>query len=320
MSYIDKMIAPSQRRETAYKGGIIQIWITRACDRACAGCTQASQLAGKPGMITVEQFEAAVISLKDYFGVVGLFGGNATIHPQFETICEILRKHRDRSLCGLWSNALLGKGAAARATFDPRVSNLNVHLSKEAYDEFRRDWPESMPFGLETDSRHATPFVAMSDMEDVTQEMREEMISHCDVNQFWSAMICVVRNELVGMFCEVAGSQAMLQQWEKKPDGSWLIPDTGIPIIGCGGVVNTDWWKQSIRAYEQQISFHCNRCGIPMRGEGELAAAAEGSVELYSKTYESVVRPKIKDKLVQLVTKMSDLKPKGQPVTTYLGK
>lgn len=317
MSYIDKMVAPSQRRINAYKGGIIQISITRGCDKHCTGCTVGSQLIGKPNQMSLDHFEAAVVSLKDYFGVIGIFGGNPCTHKHFDEICAILRKHRDKSLCGLWSNALLGHGAAARETFDPAVCNLNVHLDAKAWDEFHRDWPEARPFGLTVDSRHATPFVSMLDMEDVTQEMREEMISNCDINRFWSAIICTVRGELRGFFCEVAGNQAMIMENIKRDDGSYVIPDTGIPIIGCGGIPNGDWWKLPMSGYADQVSFHCHRCGIPMRGEGELATSG---VELYSLTYESVVKPKTRGKLVQLVTKMSELSPKGQPVTTYLGK
>ena len=47
---------------------------------------------------------------------------------------------------GLWSNNLRGQGEHARATFCPQHSNLNVHLSGEAYAEFARDWPESVAY------------------------------------------------------------------------------------------------------------------------------------------------------------------------------
>ena len=52
---IAQMVAPSMRRNSYEHGGILQIWVTRACDKACFGCTQGSNLGGKPGMITVEQ-------------------------------------------------------------------------------------------------------------------------------------------------------------------------------------------------------------------------------------------------------------------------
>lgn len=85
------MIAPSQRRPAVYRGGIIQIHVTRACDLSCAHCSQGSNLAGKPVMITPDEFDQACASLETYWGVVGMFGGNPTMHPHFDVLCEIMR-------------------------------------------------------------------------------------------------------------------------------------------------------------------------------------------------------------------------------------
>src|SRR5262245_32087502 len=93
---LNKMVAPGTRRPGKYRQGVIQIWVTRACDKSCYNCTQGSNLGGKPGMITPEQFEVAVQSLVGYFGVVGVFGGNPAMHPQFEGLCEILAKYIPR--------------------------------------------------------------------------------------------------------------------------------------------------------------------------------------------------------------------------------
>ena len=70
---LQKLIPPGQKRPGKPRGGVIQIWVTRACDRSCFGCTQGSNLAGPPGFITTEQFEQACISLKNYFGIIGIF-------------------------------------------------------------------------------------------------------------------------------------------------------------------------------------------------------------------------------------------------------
>ena len=88
---ISKMIAPGQKRSGIWRNGVLQIWVTRACDKACYHCTQGSNLGGKPGMITVDQFEEALKSLQcnekgGYFGVVGMFGGNPSIHPDLELL------------------------------------------------------------------------------------------------------------------------------------------------------------------------------------------------------------------------------------------
>jgi hypothetical protein len=299
------MKSPRDIRPSVWSGGVLQVWITRACDKSCFGCTQGSNLGGKPGMMTPEQFEQACISLKGYFGVVGIFGGNPAISPHFAEICEIMREHFPRERRGLWCNNLNGHGRIARATFNPSVSNLNVHLDQAAYDEFRRDWPESRPFGLHEDSRHSPPFVAMQDVI-ADEEERWRLIGECDVNQFWSAMICVFRGQLRGFFCELAGAQAMLHQHEPG------YPDTGLPVV-------PGWWDQPMEAFDAQVRLHCHACGIPLRGYGELAIG--GKVEQVSKTHEAIYRPKTKGREVQLVQIESELRRAPESRSTdYMGK
>lgn len=290
---ISKMVAPGQPRpKVSWLQGIIQIWITRSCDKSCFGCTQGSNLSGNSGRISLEQFEEAVISLKNYYGVVGMFGGNPAIHPQFEELCEIFKEHIPFERRGLWCNNPLSKGKVMQHTFNPLFSNLNVHLDEAAYREFKRDWPECQPVGRKTDSRHSPVYVAMEDIISDEAE-RWELISNCDINQTWSAMVGVFRGELRAWFCEIAGAQSILHQ--NNPN----YPDTGIPI-------SPDWWKKPITDFSEQISYHCHKCSVPLRAYGELAQAENG-VEQVSETHKNIFQPKRKDRLVQLVTNRSQL-------------
>lgn len=253
-------------------------------------------------MMTPDQYAQALDSLEGYFGVVGMFGGDPCMHPQFDKLCEILRGKIPWEQRGLWSNDPVGKGTICRITFSPHVSNLNVHLSQKAYDEFARDWPEcrSELKGLTDDSRHAPPFVAMQDVID-SEEERWELISNCDVNQYWSAMICVVRGELRGFFCELAGAMAMLHENDPK----W--PDLGVPVV-------KGWWNQGMDAFKEQVGFYCHKCGIPMKAYGELAI--NGNVEQVSATHADVYKPKTKGRELQLVTLRSELNNKPVPRAT----
>jgi len=296
------MKAPSDHRPGIWRGGVLQIWTTRTCDKSCFACTQGSNLAGKPGMITPEQFEQACISLWGYFGVVGMFGGNPASHPQFDVLCEIMRMHIPYEQRGLWCNNLMGKGAIARATFNPEVSNLNVHLDQNAYDEFLRDWPEAKPFGLHEDSRHSPPYVAMQDV--VPDEAdRWNLIAGCDINKNWSAMIGVFRGQLRAWFCEIAGAQSMLHQHED------FYPDTGVRVV-------PGWWKQKMPAFAGQARKHCHECGIPLKGRGSLAVG--GTAEQVSRTHELVHRTKTKGREVQLVHLRSELGEPLDRVTDYV--
>jgi hypothetical protein len=280
-----RMVAPGTARPSIWRQGVLQIHVTRACDKACYGCTQGSNLAGKPVMITVDEFETAVRSLDGYFGVVGVFGGNPAMHPQFAALCSILRAHVPFEQRGLWCNHPQGQGAVCRETFNPAVSNLNVHQDAAAFAEFARDWPGSVPYlkGLDSDSRHTPPFVALSDV--IADEgERWARIADCDINKFWSAMVCTVPGRgLRAYFCELAAAQAMLH-----PD--W--PDTG-------RAVTPGWWRQPMAAFADQVRLHCHACGIPLRRFGQLANG--GTAEEVSPLHADIVRPKVRGRRVELV-------------------
>ena len=295
---LTRMKGPSDPRST-WMNGIIQVHVTRACDLACTGCTQGSNLGGKPTVITLENFEKAIISLRDYYGVVGIFGGNPTLHPKFEDLCEILTTYIPFDRRGLWSNNLRGFGKLCRETFNPAVSNLNVHTDMKAYEEMKRDWPECSPKGT-NDSRHSPPYVAMKDMVDMNREEQERLIEYCDVNQYWSAMICQFRGELRAYFCELAGAQSMLH--EHDPD----YPDTGLKII-------EDWWKRPMKDFAHQVEKHCFECGVPLRGKGDYAHT--GSLEYVSKSHLKIYNPK-KSREVRVIESREQLRKDAGQVQT----
>lgn len=301
------MKAPGDRRPNCtgpWAGGVFQIWVTRSCDKACFGCTQASNLAGAPPPMTPEQFEIAVNSLWDYHGVVGVFGGNPAISKHFEAICEVFQRSPiPKERRGLWCNHPLGKGRIMRETFNPNVSNLNVHLDKAAFDAFKREWPESKPFGLHEDSRHSPVHGSMIDLS-VPESERWERISRCDINQQWSPMIGVFRGELRGWFCEVAGAQAML--FQTQPD----YPDTGLPL-------SPDWWKRPMADFAGQVRQHCHNCLVPMKGYGELACSTTGA-EQTTQSYADVFRVKKTGRPVEIVQTPSQLGKPLQRTTDYL--
>lgn len=313
-----RMVAPSQRRQNAWRGGIIQIHVTRACDRACFHCTQGSNLRGKPVMITPNQFEEACQSLKGYWGVIGMFGGNPAIHPQFEKLCEIMSNYFPKEQRGLWCNHPLGKGKIMQKTFNVRVSNLNLHTSREAYQEFITDWPESVHKLIgKKESRHSPVLVAMKDQVDLptpehdgtrvpnTEGNRWNLIANCDINQTWSAMVCYVPGRGVrGFFCEIAGMMAMMHSDNPK----WK--DLGVPAT-------PGWWKKPMKDFMKQAKTYCHACGIPLKIKGQLEQT--GEMEMVSETHKDICRPK-DDRQVVLVQMDSKFQHhnKDERITHYI--
>lgn len=301
-----KMYAPATPREGIWRKGVLQICIIRSCDKACFHCTQGSHLRGKPLAMTPGQFKRAIDSLEGYFGVVGIFGGNPALHPQFDEICEILRNSWvPMEQRGLWCNKPFGKGWVMRKTFNPAVSNLNVHLDQAAYDEFAADWPECKKYlkGHDTDSQHSTGWVAMQDVVEDESE-RWELISNCDINREWSAYISTFRGELRAWFCEIAGAQARMHQ--DNPD----YPDTGVAVV-------PGWWKASMHEFASQVRHHCHACGYPLRAKGQKAV--NGEFEQVSKTHADLYLPKIKGREVRLVQTREELHEQALPrMTAYI--
>jgi hypothetical protein len=323
---LEKMIAPGQKRPwVSWRQGCIQILVTQMCDKACMGCTQGSNLAGPKWFMTPDQFRLACKSLKGYFGVVGMFGGNPAISPHFIEYCRIMREEIPQPQRGLWCNnpITLANAKAMKETFNPAHSNLNVHMDHKAYALFKEGWPGSMPFGLDRDSRHSPPWVAMKDLDALpvfdknhrliaemenTEENRLSLIADCDINQKWSASIGVFRGELRAWFCEIAMAQSIRHQ--DDPD----YPDTGVdPTVGWSGFgghngprQSSAWWELPMHAYASQVRKHCHECSVPLRGHGELALSKDGD-EQTSKTHAPVFKPKKVGRGVELVTTLGQL-------------
>lgn len=301
---LSQMIPPGTQRPGKWMSGVMQIHLNRACDLGCSNCTQGSQFGGKSAFITLQNFELALQSMEGYFGLIGIFGGNPALHPQFDEICEILRNYFPKEKCGIWCNHPRGNGAIMRKTFNPSMSNLNVHLKQEAYDEFKRDWPESHPFGLDKDSRHSPVHGNMSKFVPEESE-RWRLISNCDINRHWSAMLCQFRGELRAFFCEIAGSQAILNQ--HNPD----YPDTGMPVT-------KGWWRKPMQDFADQVEFHCHRCLVPLRGHGALAQH-----EHQTTVTEEYAHLKLKgsNHLLQILDQGADIHSEStRKVVEYLGR
>ncbi len=213
---------------------IIQIDVSNICDRSCANCTRfcGHYRPEKLYFMDVDYYEKAVKSLKDFPGVIGMIGGEPTLHPRFPELCEILCSYvSEKKRRGLWSNKG-GKFREYKKIIDRTFGhfNLNDHISHDIF--------------------HTPILVASEDMiKDgrLTEDAWRKYTDTCWVQTTWSATI----NPKGAYFCEVA---AMLHFLFDGKNG-WDI------------VQEPRWWEKKVPEYSSQIEWACRKCGcqLPLR-------------------------------------------------------
>jgi hypothetical protein len=182
-----------------------------------------------------DYFIAALTSLKDFDGIVGIIGGEPTLHPQFEEFCKIFKELKpNKAKRGIWSN-----------------TGGNFNKYKDIIDD---------TFGFFNLNDHTrnimhTPILVASEDIVLDTNERTRLIESCWIQNCWSATI----NPKGAFFCEVAGMLSYLY------DG----------IKGLDIIENPDWWKLSLSKYNDQINWACDKCGgaiplIPRRSIEEL--------------------------------------------------
>lgn len=296
------MKAPGAERARIWRGGVLQVKVTNACDLDCKNCSVGVGIAKKlkrQFLMKPEQFRTALRSLKGYPGVIGMFGGNPCIHPRFPELCDIfVNEVPDKTQRGLWSNNLFGHGKLCRDTFYGPHSNINVHESREAWAELERDWPEAtrLRSGLSAPSMHGPVFGAMTDLGVPEAEMWER-VAHCYVNQTWSAEITVVNGTLSGYFCEIAATMAELSGDDSE----------GVDVV-------PGWWRKSMREFVHQVEAYCTKCLVPLNPR--KVDAKSKAPEEYTKAWAPVLMS-VKGRPMKQVGSLAEIAG-GEPATKYL--
>lgn len=75
----------------------VNILITNLCNLSCGGCCQGCGLLEKSKLWSIEpkELDDIINQLKPYRKVMGIFGGEPTVHPKYKEILEILYSHPD---------------------------------------------------------------------------------------------------------------------------------------------------------------------------------------------------------------------------------
>ena len=232
---------------------IIQIDITTQCNKSCSNCTRFCGHYAKEKIyyMDLKYIEDILISLKDYDGVVGLIGGEPTLHPQFNEICELLEKHRSIEKRGLWSN-------------NPNSYTLNNYFTSEriCVSEHKNIDPKDIdPNNIFVLDVHTPLLVSSESIKkkyNISDEEMNNYINNCWIQLLWSANI----NKKGAWFCEVAG---MLSYLFNGPDGIDIKE-------------HPDWWKYDLDKYQYQIDWACKKCGGAIPLHTKLSSIIEDDI------------------------------------------
>ena len=271
------MISPAQQKT-------IQIDITNACTHQCANCTRFVGHHQKPFFMSVDLFKQAVDSLKNYPGMVGVMGGEPTLHPQFSEIVDYLVKTRPDF-------------APPPERYDPIKSFVNYrnrHLSSlrpkkglwtslgETYYKHYELIQDSFFYQCVNDhasiGEHLTILMTRKELgfsDDAWIKLRD----NCWLQRNWSASI----TPKGAFFCEVAGALDMLF----NGPGGWLVEE--------------GWWKREPKDFGEQLNW-CEMCSVCLPVPRVVASSGKDIVSpMMREKLELVGSPRLKKGMVDVL-------------------
>ena len=231
---------------------IICIDVTNKCDLACSNCTRLLENQDHFWDITPENFRLALRSLKGYWGVIAMIGGNPCMHKNFAELCQIFEEEVPNKLQrGLWTNNYFKHRELCEKTFG--TFNLNSHGEQRAEEGLTELATVARSTGgvawnYSGHSDHAPLLTAVKDLYP-EQEMWDR-IANCDINREWSASIVQNKGKLRAYFCEVAASFDLARG-----------TDHGMPLT-------EGWWNKQITDFSDQVKRFCPGCGVPAKQKG----------------------------------------------------
>lgn len=228
---------------------VIQIEITNACIHTCSNCTRFCGHHKKPFYMDFETFKRAVDSLKGFTGVVGIMGGEPTLHPQFEQFTLYLNekfKMNDNMAAAVnpvsdFLKYTRSKHNAYRVMNKCSGPGLWTSITKNYYKHYELI-QETFTFQSLNDhsnvSYHQPVLVSRKDL-GIADEEWFKIRDKCWIQNCWSASI----TPKGAFFCEIAASMDMLF----NGPGGWPI--------------EKDWWDIDPSKFGEQLKW-CEYCGI----------------------------------------------------------
>lgn len=226
-----------------YKMKVIQIEVTNACVHSCSNCTRFCGHFKKPFFMDYDTFVKAVASMEGFEGMVGIMGGEPTIHPDFE---RLVKHYRTKVSPGvIYKNALKPIRSFAQYLIENDMQNIREKrglwssLGSAYYKHFELI-QETFPFQLINDHSHSglhqTLLVTRKEL-GIPDDKWIELRDNCWAQNLWSASI----TPKGCFFCEVAAALDMLFDGP----GGWPI--------------EKGWWKRRPEDFGEQLNW-CEYC------------------------------------------------------------
>jgi hypothetical protein len=269
---------------------VIQIELTNACPMRCSNCTRFCGHHTEPFFMDFETFKKAIDSLKGFRGIVGIMGGEPTIHPEFKKFIEYFREH--------W-----GHDDTTTAVYEPS-SDFMRHILANAYhvdySNQRGLWTSITPryyehfeliqdtFGYQllndhsNPSEHQTHMVTRKEL-GVPDDEWVKMRDKCWVQNLWSASI----TPKGAFFCEIAAAM-------------------DATLGGSGGwAIEPGWWKRKPEDFKEQLDW-CEMCSacLPMPTRDANDETDDVS-PIWAQRLEQVNSPKLRKGLVNTFDPMA---------------
>lgn len=253
----------------------IQIEVTNACIHHCSNCTRLCGHHQEPFFMEFETFCKAVDSVLDHPGLIGVMGGEPTLHPRFADMCRYLHEKLPKEKLPAPGAATLPTDSFIEVRRRQELDEYVIHHYEDgprpiimgaglwttitpAYKKNYEIIQDVFRFQSLNDhtnaSYHQPILISRKDMgidDDTWLKLRE----HCWVNQQWSSSV----TPKGCFFCEVAAALDMLY------DGPGGLP------------IEPGWWKRDIGDFKEQFRW-CELCGIPLKTFGR--DAREGVVDV----------------------------------------
>jgi len=195
----------------------------------------------------LETVERALDSVAGFPGMVGIMGGEPTIHPDFERIAELAASRRRPRRIPRARLEPIADFTQYRSRYLSRIPGVPLGLWTSLGEGYYRHFETIQDvFAYQCINTHDNPgehqamLVASSELP-IPAEERKRLIDQCWVNRLWSASI----TPKGAFFCEVAAALDMLFDGP----GGWEI--------------SPDWWRRPPESWGDQRQW-CELCGAAM--------------------------------------------------------